>query len=54
MAKQQSFGDKSKSKKQQSGVNVKVVKAMKSTKGTFKFNERFIKLESVDKVTEIK
>lgn len=54
MAKQQSFGDKNKNKKQQSGVNVKVIKAMKTTKGSVKYSERFIKLDTVDKVTEIK
>jgi len=54
MAKQQSFSDKAKAKKKQDGVQVKVIKATKSDKGTFKFSERFVKLEDVSKVTEIK
>ncbi len=54
MAKQQTFMDKAKKGKQASGVNVKVVKAVKSGKGNFKFNERFVKLDDIAKVTDIK
>jgi len=54
MAKIQSFADKAKKQKHASGVNVKVVKTVKSAKGTYKFNERFVKLDDVAKVTEIK
>lgn len=54
MAKQQSFADKAKSKKKQDGVNVKVIKTVKTDKGTYKFQERFVRLDDVSKVSEIK
>lgn len=54
MAKQQSFADKAKSKKKQDGVNVKMIKTVKSSKGTIKFNEKFVKLDDISKVTELK
>ncbi len=54
MAKQQSFADKSKTKKKGEGINVKLIKAVKSTKGAYKFNERFVKIEDISKVTDIK
>jgi hypothetical protein len=54
MAKQQSFADKSKAKKKVEGVNVKLIKAVKSNKGTYKFNERFVKIDDISKVTDIK
>lgn len=54
MAKQQSFADKAKAKKKDTSVNVKVVKAVKSGKGSYKFNERFVKLDDINKVSEIK
>lgn len=54
MAKQQSFADKAKKSKKDIGVNVKVIKTVKTGKETFKFNERFVRLDDVSKVTEIK
>lgn len=54
MAKTQSFADKAKGKKKVEGVNVKLIKAVKTDKGTIKFNERFVKLDDISKVTEIK
>ncbi|MBZ0200612.1 MAG: hypothetical protein K8H86_12145 [Ignavibacteriaceae bacterium] len=54
MDKSQSFADKSKAKKKEVGVNVKVIRAMKSEKGTIKFNEKFVKLDDISKVTDIK
>ncbi len=54
MAKQQSFGDKAKKKSQQSGINVKVIKTVKSATGSYKFQEKFIKLDDVSKVTTLK
>ncbi len=54
MAKTQSFADKNKGKKKEVGVNVKVIRAMKSEKGTIKFNEKFVKVEDVSKVIDIK
>ncbi|MDO8550598.1 MAG: hypothetical protein Q7S39_10685 [Ignavibacteria bacterium] len=54
MAKQQSFADKAKAKKKESGVTVKLIKTVKTDKGTYKFNERFVKLDDISKVSEIK
>ncbi len=54
MAKQQSFADKAKAKKKIEGVNVKLIKAVKTSKGSYKFNERFVRLEDISKVTTIK
>ncbi|MGE5402648.1 MAG: hypothetical protein ACM3S2_19805 [Ignavibacteriales bacterium] len=54
MAKQQTFGDKAKNKGKASGVNVKVIKAVKSDVGSTKFSEKFVRLDDVSKVTDIK
>jgi hypothetical protein len=54
MAKQQSFADKAKAKKKQEGINVKMIKTVKTSKGSFKFNEKFVKLDDISKVTELK
>jgi hypothetical protein len=54
MAKQQSFADKAKAKKKESGVTVKLIKTIKTEKGTYKFNERFVKLDDISKVGDIK
>ncbi len=54
MAKQQSFADKAKGKKKQDFIMVKVVKSVGTDKGTFKFNERFVKLSDINKIIEIK
>lgn len=54
MAKTQTFSDKNKSKKKDSGVNVKLIKTVKTAKGSFKFSEKYIKLDDVSKVTDIK
>jgi hypothetical protein len=54
MAKQQSFADKAKKVKHQTGYNVKVVRAVKSTKGSVKYNVQLVKLGSVDEVANLK
>jgi hypothetical protein len=54
MAKQQSFADKARAKKKDSSVTVKLIKTIKTDKGTYKFNERFVKLDDISKVVEIK
>ncbi len=54
MAKQQSFADKAKGKKKVEGVTVKLIKSVKTTKGSYKFNEKFIRLDDIGKVTQIK
>ncbi|MHC1737859.1 MAG: hypothetical protein AB9882_07590 [Ignavibacteriaceae bacterium] len=53
MAKQQSFSDKAKAKKKDTTVNVKVIKTMKTGKGSYKFSEKFVKLDDISKVSEI-
>jgi len=54
MAKQQSFGDKVKNKQKDSGINVKVIRTVKSDNGSYKFQEKFVKITEISKVTEIK
>lgn len=54
MAKKQTFADKSKAKAKASFVNVKVVKTIKTESGSYKFQERFVKLDDISKVAEIK
>jgi hypothetical protein len=54
MAKQQSFADKAKAKKKDAGVTVKLIKTVKTEKGTYKFNERFVKLDDISKISEVK
>jgi hypothetical protein len=54
MAKQQTFADKSKAKKKDNSVNVKVIKTIKTSKGSYKFNEKFVKIDDINKVSEIK
>ena len=54
MAKSQSFADKSKGKKKVDHITVKFVKSVKSEKGTYKFNEKFVRLADISKVTELK
>jgi hypothetical protein len=54
MAKAQSFAEKSKGKKKADHITVKLVKSVKTEKGTYKFNEKFIRLEDISKVTELK
>jgi hypothetical protein len=54
MAKSQSFADKAKGKKKADHITVKFVKSVKSEKGTYKFNEKFVRLDDISKVTELK
>ena len=54
MAKIQSFADKAKGKHKTSIVTVKVVHTVKSDKGSYKFNERFVRLEDINQVSNIK
>ena len=54
MAKQQSFADKAKGKKKASHITVKFVKTVKSEKGSYKFQEKYVKLDDVNKVTTLK
>lgn len=54
MAKKQTFADKSKGKGAKNEINVKVVRTLKSDKGSYKFQESFVKLDDVAKVSDIK
>jgi len=54
MAKQQTFADKAKAKKKEMGVTVKLIKTIKTNKGTYKFNEKFVKIDDISKVVDIK
>lgn len=54
MAKKQTFADKAKGKTGKNDISVKVVKTLKSDKGSYKFQESFVKLDDVSKVTTIK
>jgi hypothetical protein len=54
MAKKQTFADKAKGKGSKNDINVKVVRTLKTEKGSYKFQESFVKLDDVSKVTTIK
>ncbi len=54
MAKKQTFADKSKGKGKEAGITVKFVKTIKTASGSYKFNERFVKIEDASKVTTLK
>ncbi len=53
MAKKQTFADKANKKDAKKLVNVKVIRTVKTDKGSYKFNESFVKLDDVSKVTTI-
>lgn len=54
MAKQQSFSDKLKKKKKNDLITVKFIKSMKTVGGNYKFNEKFVQLEDLNKLSEVK
>ena len=54
MAKQQSFADKAKAKAKSNIVNVKVIKTVKTAGGSYKFHEKFVRLDDVNKITTLK
>jgi hypothetical protein len=54
MAKAQSFADKVKKKKKSDHITVKFIKAVKTNKGHYKFSEKYIQLEDISKVSELK
>ncbi len=53
MAKTQTFGDKTKKKDAKTFINVKVVKAYRSEKGTTKFLARFVRINDIAEVENI-
>lgn len=58
MAKQQSFGEKvakQKAKLAEAGIVIKLVEAKKNTAGTsWKFNERIVRVPSMDELDKVK
>jgi hypothetical protein len=54
MAKAQSFADKVKKKKKSDNITVKFIKAIKTEKGNYKFSERYVQLDNINKVSELK
>lgn len=54
MAKTQTFSDKNKNKAKSTAVNVKLVKTLETGKGSYKFSEKFVKLDDISKISEIK
>ncbi len=54
MAKQQTFADKAKKKEKSAVVTVKFVKTVKTESGSYKFQEKLVKLEDINKVTTLK
>jgi hypothetical protein len=53
MAKTQTFGDKNK-KKGDTRVNVKVIKAFRSDRGTMRFTEKFVMVNDAAEIDKIK
>ena len=53
MAKQQTFGDKTKKKVADTKIAVKVIKAFRSEKGTIKFMERLVKVDDVGQIEKM-
>jgi hypothetical protein len=53
MAKQQTFGDKTKKKVGDTKISVKVIKAFRSEKGTIKYMERFVKVDDVGQIEKM-
>ncbi|GIK62017.1 MAG: hypothetical protein DAHOPDDO_02345 [Ignavibacteriaceae bacterium] len=54
MAKQQSFSDKLKKKKKSDFITVKFIKSMKTAGGNYKFNEKFVQIEDLNKIADVK
>ena len=54
MAKAQSFSDKLKKKKKSDLITVKLIKSVKTAGGNYKFSEKFVQLEDINKISEIK
>ena len=54
MSKQQSFSDKLKKKKKNDLLTVKYIKSVKTASGNYKFNEKFVQIEDINKISEVK
>ncbi|HRP02466.1 MAG TPA: hypothetical protein PLE30_07460 [Candidatus Kapabacteria bacterium] len=53
MAKAQTFGDKSKKKKELEKPVVKVIKGFKNSEGGIKFIEQFVKIDDIAQVDKV-
>ena len=53
MAKQQTFGDKSKKKASDTKINVKVIKAFRSDSGSVKYMERHVRVDDVGQIEKM-
>ncbi|GAB1430041.1 hypothetical protein MASR2M18_08740 [Ignavibacteria bacterium] len=53
MAKQQSFGDKTKKKTADSRITVKVIKGYRSDSGSMKYLERLVKVEDTAAIEKL-
>ena len=53
MAKQQSFGDKSKKKAAATKISVKVIRGLRSETGTVKFRERFVQVDDLAQIEKM-
>lgn len=53
MAKQQTFVSKTAQKEQDDRISVKVIVASKTEKGSYRFNERFIKVKDLNEVEKV-
>jgi hypothetical protein len=54
MAKGHSFAEKAKGKKKADHISVKLIRTVKTAKGSYKFNEKFVKIDDISKITSIK
>ena len=53
MAKAQTFGDKSKKKKTDLGINVKVIKGFRNEKGAMSYVERFVNVKDISELDKV-
>lgn len=53
MAKKQTFADKAKGKAGANLISVKYIKTVKTDSGSYKFNEKIVRMDDISKVTEL-
>lgn len=53
MAKTQTFGDKAKKRSEPVKPNVKFIKTVKTEKGSYKFQEKFVKLDDINQAANL-
>jgi len=54
MAKVQTFQDKVKEKRKSEFLTVKLIRTVKTNKGSYKFNEKFVQVDDVSKAADVK